>query len=218
MERPKNLTNSKTKNSVRIVILFHLVGLAGLSITAVQPLFLQLVPYHLVFMLVILCFNHQNIDTKFMVFFACIYIAGFMVEWVGVHTALLFGKYQYGKTLGLKLYGIPLTMGINWFLLIYATGTMLQHIPIKNLLLRILAGATGLVALDVLIEPAAIKYDYWHWQDAVVPMANYVCWFVISALLLLVFEICRFKKQTVIGAVLLVSQFLFFLGLLANTH
>ncbi|MFD2144870.1 carotenoid biosynthesis protein [Mucilaginibacter antarcticus] len=217
MERPKNISDPKTAQLIRIILIFHVVGFVGLSLVLSRPLFLHLVPFHLLLMMVILIISHNKRDSKFMLFFLVVFIAGFMAEWLGVHTGILFGNYQYGKTLGIRLDGIPIIMGVNWFLLIYAAGTALQQVAIKQMWLRVLIGATGLMALDVLIEPIAIKFDYWHWASPSVPVANYVCWFAISVLLLFVFEVCRFKTQSIVGAVLLVSQFLFFLGLLANT-
>lgn len=217
MERPENLSDKKTAQAIRIVIIFHLVGLIGLSLGASRSLFLFLVPFHLLLMMAILTMNHQKRDTKFYLFFLVVFITGYIVEWVGVHTGVLFGNYAYGGTLGPKLDGIPVIMGINWFLLIYAVGTAMRYTAIKPIWLRVLTGAGILVLLDFLIEPAAIKFNYWQWFNGVIPLSNYVCWFIISAFLLLVFELCKFKKQNLVGAVLLISQFLFFLGLLADS-
>lgn len=217
MERPKNISDQKTTFAIRLILIFHLVGLIGLSVTAIKPLFIQLVPYHLLLMVVILCFNHRKFDTKFVLFFLVMFITGFIAEWVGVHTGVLFGSYVYKDTLGVKIDGIPVMMGANWFLLSYAAGTSLQQTTIKQMWLRVLVGATALALLDLLIEPAAKKFNYWQWLSTTVPIANYVCWFILSALLLFVFELCRFKKQSVVGLVLLVSQLLFFLALLSES-
>jgi putative membrane protein len=217
MEGPKNISDKKTAQAIRLIIIFHLVGLVGLSVTFTKPLFLQLVPFHLLLMMAILGINHKKFDTKFMLFFLVMFITGFIAEWIGVHTGVIFGDYVYGDTLGFKIDGIPVIMGANWFLLIYAAGTSLQQTTIKQMWLRILIGATTLVLLDLLIEPAAIKFNYWHWLGTAIPVSNYICWFILSALLLFVFELCRFKKQSMIGLILLVSQFLFFLGLLSES-
>jgi putative membrane protein len=217
MEGPKNITDKKTAQAIRLVLIFHLVGLVGLSVALTRPLFLMLVPFHLLLMTAILSIDHKKFDTKFVLFFLVMFITGFIAEWVGVHTGILFGDYLYGDTLGIKIDGIPFLMGANWFLLIYAAGTSLQQTTIKQMWLRVLIGATALVLLDLLIEPAAIKFDYWHWVNTAVPVTNYICWFILSILLLFVFEFCRFKKQSMVGLVLLVSQFLFFLGLLSES-
>ncbi len=221
MERPKNIKptilspikNPRTTIAVRLVIIFHLVGLVGLSIATLRPLFLQLVPYHLLLMTIILLVAHNKFGARIALFFALVFILSFAIEWAGVHTGQLFGNYSYGKTLGLSVDGVPLIMGINWFLLIYTIGVSLQQIRFKSTWLRLFAGALALVLLDILIEPVAMRLDYWHWAGVHPPIQNYVCWFVISFVLLFLFEQMHFKKQSIVGAALLVSQFIFFAAL-----
>ncbi|GAA4336640.1 hypothetical protein GCM10023149_45660 [Mucilaginibacter gynuensis] len=196
-----------------IVALFHFVGLIGFAIPALVPLFLQLVPFHLLLMLAVLLYSHESFSGKFLLFALLIFIAGFTAEWIGVHTGLLFGSYAYGKTLGTKVFDIPLMIGVNWLLLIYAAGTVLQHSGIKQPVVRIALGAVVLVLLDYLIEPVAILFDYWQWQSAGIPLKNYICWFLVSALMLAVFELFLFKKQGFVGLALLIAQFVFFIVL-----
>ncbi|MES2379363.1 MAG: carotenoid biosynthesis protein [Bacteroidota bacterium] len=216
MERPKNIKSFKATLPVRLVIIFHLVGIVGLSITETKPLFLTLVPYHLLLMMGILFFTHIRFGQRFVLFFLLIFTAGFAAEWAGVHTGQLFGNYVYGPTLGFGVDGIPLIMGVNWFLLVYSVGVTLQYIGIKHLALRVLLGALLLVLLDFVIEPAAIKFNYWHWAVGVAPVNNYICWFVLGAILVLIFELFKFKKQSIVGVVLLISQFIFFIALLSE--
>lgn len=216
MERPENIKSLKASIPVRLVILFHLVGIIGLSIPETKPLFLILVPYHLLLMMGILFFTHDKFNSRFALFFVLIFISGFAVEWAGVHTGQLFGSYAYGPTLGFGVDGIPLIMGVNWFLLVYSVGVTLQYSGIKHIALRLLSGALLLVLLDMVIEPAAVKFNYWHWAGGVAPVTNYSCWFVLGAALLLVFELFRFKKQSIVGMVLLISQFIFFIALLSE--
>jgi putative membrane protein len=147
------------------------------------------------------------------VFFLIISILGFSAEWFGIHTHRFFGDYNYGSTLGFKLSGVPIIIGCNWFLLIYATGVLMQRSCFKSFILRAFAGALLLVLLDALIEPVAIRLDYWHWINSVIPLKNYTCWFGVSVLMLLLFEAFRFKQQGVVAVVFLLSQFAFF-GLL----
>ena len=213
MERPQNITRG-TIISVLLIVLFHLVGLIGLSVNSLRPLFLQIVPWHLLLMLAIVFFNHQYIDARFILFALLIWATGYGAEWTGIHTGQLFGNYYYGKTLGAKLYDVPLIIGVNWFLLIYSTGVLLQRSRLKNAFARIIAGAIILVLLDVLIEPTAIHLDYWHWAGAAIPIKNYICWFLLSGLMLFVFKIFRFKKQNIVAPVLLLTQALFFAALL----
>ncbi|MCC8425435.1 carotenoid biosynthesis protein [Mucilaginibacter sp. UR6-11] len=217
MERPQDINSfratrkeKRDANAVRIVAIFHLVGLIGLSITVARPLFLHLVPFHLLLMTLVVFYSHDRFDTKFIFFFALVFITGFTVEWLGVHTGQLFGNYAYGKTLGFAVNGVPLIMGANWFLLIYSTGVSLKQLRIKSAWLRVLTGALLLVMLDLLIEPVAGRLNYWQWADNSTHIQNYACWFIISLVLLFVFEKFRFNKQNMVGPAILASQFIFF--------
>jgi putative membrane protein len=207
MERPENI---KRGIAITIIILFHLVGLIGLLMPLSRSLFLQLVPYHLLLMSVVIIFTHQPLNKQFILFMLLIVALGFMAEWIGIHKAWLFGNYAYGDTLGIKVSGVPLIIGVNWFLLIYSAGVLMQRIRLKNIWLRIITGAIILVVLDMLIEPVAVRFNYWHWADNTIPVKNYICWFLLSGLLLFMFEEFGFKKQSMVGVVLLVAQFVFF--------
>jgi putative membrane protein len=207
MERPTRLSAKAAKI---IIVLFHTVGLIGMMLPATQTLFLKIVPFHLLLMLLVIFLSHKYIDERFVGFVVLIYLSGFAAEWIGVHKAWVFGDYVYGKTLGVSVLDIPLTIGINWFLLIYSAGVTMQQLRIKNSWARIILGALALVLLDVLIEPVAVKFDYWHWADGIIPLKNYIGWFIVSGLMLWVFEQFKFRKQSWAAPVLLGVQFVFF--------
>lgn len=209
MERSQSLSITP-KAAIFIIVLFHLVGLIGLSLSATRPLFLQIVPFHLLLMLFIVVFGHKKLSSNFGIFLLIIFWLGFLAEWVGVHKGWLFGNYAYDSTLGLKLSGIPLMIGVNWFLLIYATGVAMQRSRLKSTFFRVTTGAILLVLLDVLIEPIAIQFNYWHWNSPAIPLKNYVCWFLVSVMMLYIFELFSFKKQSIAAPVLLITQFVFF--------
>lgn len=209
MERPQNL-NITPRIAIVIIILFHLVGLVGLSFPATRPLFLQIVPFHLLLMLGVIVLGHHKLNSRFGIFILVVFWLGFLAEWIGVHKGWLFGNYAYGKTLGIKLSDIPLMIGVNWFLLIYAVGVTMQRGRLKSAFFRVVTGAAILVLLDVLIEPVAIRFDYWAWVNNSIPLKNYVCWFGVSAVMLYIFELFSFKKQSMAAPVLLITEFVFF--------
>ncbi|MBB6130255.1 carotenoid biosynthesis protein [Mucilaginibacter lappiensis] len=220
MERAQDLKNplnmiatGSQRVSIIIIILFHVVGLIGCSLPATDVLFLKLVPWHLLLMTVVIMYNHNQLGSRFFLFVLLVFIIGFTAELIGVHTGWLFGNYAYGETLGIQLFRIPLMIGVNWFLLIYSTGVLLQRSRIKNSIVRILAGAAIMLLLDVLIEPIAIHFDYWHWTNNHIPIKNYVCWFGLSAVLLFIFDQFKFKQQSIVAPVLLIAQFVFFMAL-----
>ncbi len=175
-----------------------------------RPLFLQIVPFHLLLMLFLVVINHQKPDRKFVLFILVIMVLGFAAEWIGVHKHWLFGNYVYDTALGFKADQIPLMIGLNWFLLIYSCGTLMQKIPVKEASLKILLGAIVLVLLDLLIEPVAIRSNYWHWLTAEIPLKNYTCWLLVSILMLTIFQKFKFTQQSWVAPVLLLMQFMFF--------
>ena len=199
--------------AVIIIILFHVVGLVGFIVPPFDAVFLNIVPWHLLLMTAVILYSHKHDGGKLAVFGLLIFVIGFMAEYIGVHTGWLFGNSAYGETLGIKLFNIPLMIGVNWFLLIYATGVSMRRSRINNMLVRVITGALVLVLLDMLIEPIAIHFDYWHWSNGSIPVKNYVCWFLLSALLLFIFEQFKFQRQSIVATVLLVMQFVFFMGL-----
>lgn len=205
---------SKEKLSIGLVILFHAVGLAGFFVPNLQMLFLKLVPYHLLLMLVIVGYNHNRPDFRSALFAAVIFIIGYAVEWIGVNTHWLFGNYRYGLVLGYKLGNIPLMIGVNWLMLVYATGCLMQRTALTTVL-RIGIGAALMVLLDLLIEPVAVNFNYWHWANhggpLNAPLKNYADWFMVSLLMLCIFELFKFKRQNAVGLSVLLAQFVFFI-------
>ena len=209
MERAQNMIISP-RIAIIIIIIFHIVGVAGLSIPALHPVFLQMVPWHIMLMLLMIILSHHPVNSRFWIFILITFWAGFFLEWIGVHKNWIFGSYAYGQTLGVKVLGIPLTIGVNWFLLVYAAGVTMQRSRLRSIYLRIITGALLLVVLDLLIEPVAIKFDYWHWTNNIIPLKNYLGWFLVSAAMLCLFEHFNFKKQSLAAPLLLITQFLFF--------
>jgi putative membrane protein len=217
MEGKKNLSprfisgNSKEKASILTIALFHVVGALGFLLAGIDTHFLSLVPWHLLLMAGIVIYNHDRLNVRFLTFVLITSCLGFLAEFIGVHTGWLFGNYNYGHTLGLKLFDVPVMIGVNWFLLIYSTGVIMQRSRVKNTFIRVLTGGAILTFLDVLIEPIAIHFDYWHWTFKAIPLTNYLCWFLLSALMLFIFELFKFKQQNKAAPTLLFMQFVFFL-------
>ncbi|AYQ33845.1 carotenoid biosynthesis protein [Runella sp. SP2] len=190
----------------------HLTGLAGLFLTESEEFFKSLVPFHLVTSLFIMMIFHQDWNRSFVIYCIVTYLIGFGVEALGVHTGLIFGHYQYGETLGWKVIGVPLTIGLNWLALIYSAGILMVDWKVSSPI-RIIVIAFCVVFLDFLIEPVAITYDFWSWENNTIPLQNYVAWFIISAGLLWYFERANFRKENPVAFMYVLAQCSFFWGL-----
>lgn len=207
----KKFLNEKKNVSIAIIILFHIIGIIGFSNEPLTEIFKLLVPFHLLLMLFVVLWNNESWNKNFYYFFGIVFLVSFLVEMTGTNTGLIFGEYTYGATLGLKLWNTPLMIGVNWFLLVYGVGAALQYLKHQNKYISTAIGASILVILDSLIEPIAIKFDYWQWLDNKVPLQNYVAWWLLSYVFVLIFNRLHFNKQNFVAVILLIVQFLFFI-------
>lgn len=204
---------NKTIICTIFIVMFHLVGLYGFLNSDLEQLFIALVPYHLLLMLSLLAISTDDFSFNFRVFAIIVYLAGFFIEVIGVNTGLVFGSYTYGEALGFKLFSTPLLIGVNWLILVYCTGVFLEQFKIKSSFFFSLLGALILLSLDFLIEPIAIRFDYWSWAGGQIPLQNYLGWYLFSFLLFWIFRGLDFQKQNKAAIVLLFAQAGFFLAL-----
>ena len=175
----------------------------------------------------LLIWTQSNKNIYFYLFiFTCAGV-GIAAEIVGVNTGFLFGDYKYGGVLGLKILSVPLLIGINWFVIIFCCGIFVHTFLVKiinkiavekkepPMLLKslsvIIDGATLAVFFDWLMEPVAVKLGYWQWINGEIPFFNYVSWFIISIILLSVFQHSKFSKHNKFAVNLLLIQLMFFL-------
>jgi uncharacterized membrane protein len=192
-----------------IISVFYLVGIIGLSMPAFRPYFQALTPFHLLLSFGILLLFHTDWNKSFLVFSFSAFLIGFGSEVLGVHTGFPFGNYVYGTVLGIKLLDVPLMIGINWLLLVYLTGNLFEK-RVKNNYLAAALGAGLMVAIDFLIEPVAIGLDFWTWEGGIIPLSNYIGWFVVAYLIHLIYRKALFHKNNRVSAFLMLNLTIFF--------
>ena len=222
----KNYTIRK-RIALFLAILFHGFGAWGLQ-TEYYDFFLQNTALNLVLMAGLLIWTQEAKDRSFWIFAALAFATGMITEMIGVNTGLLFGDYVYGSVMGPKLNGVPYLIGVNWFVVMLAAGTTMQILldglwkgnPAMSISARkrwsmlsiVIDGALLATAFDWVMEPVAVKLGFWTWLGTgKIPLLNYLCWFVISAMLMVAFHRCRFPKRNLFAVHLLIIQTLFFL-------
>jgi bisanhydrobacterioruberin hydratase len=193
-----------------LLVIFHVVGLIGMSSSFVGT-FIKLTPFNLILSLFVLLAFHPKYDKRFWLFSLTTVAIGIGVEWIGVHTGMLFGSYYYTSVFGYRLDGIPILIGINWLMLTIICGE-LASMFLKKKPLRILVGALLMLALDFIIEPVAIRYEFWVWQGDHIPWTNYLTWFIVGLPLQFVYQWSKMGNN-LIAKWLFISQVLFFIGL-----
>lgn len=205
------MTDLKKDNlAIAILLLLYIVGIGALWFD-VHPDFILLTPVNLLISLGLMLWRHPAKDRALWIFVGICYIAGFVVEMAGVQTGLIFGEYKYGKVLGLKLWGTPLLIGVNWVMLVYTSAVVVDRLwGEMPLLPRIALAAAIMVALDVLIEPVAVAFGFWSWERGIIPLQNYIAWYVLAFALIALFYKLKGRVFNKAALALLVLQFLFF--------
>lgn len=195
--------------SLSILVLMHVVGIVGL-LSPYQEIFRLLTPVNLMVSALLLSLNHSDRSTRFVWASALIFSFGFMVELVGVHTGIIFGEYRYGATLGPKLMGVPVIIGLNWLLIVYCIASLMEAIKIPTWL-KVVSGSVLAVLIDMLIEPVAMKYDFWTWSKYTVPLQNYIGWFITSMIMFSILYLFKVKTENRIALGYYFIQLFFFL-------
>lgn len=194
------------------LMIIYGVGLVGIILPEWRELVLPLTPFNLLLTLGALVYVNRPLSGKSISLMAVIFLIGFLVEVAGVATGILFGQYEYGNTLGYMLFDVPLVIGVNWLFLSICTHAITNRITTDPFIL-VPTAALLMVLLDVLVEPVAIRLDFWQWQGDIIPIQNYIMWFITASLIhLLMF---RFKIRWDFGSALFVFglQLAFFVAL-----
>lgn len=195
--------------SIFLIVSAHIAGFLGLQWHVTRAWFEWLVPFNLVLTAFVLFSAHQDWSWRFGVFSLVAGLGGFLLEVAGVATKMIFGDYWYETSLGFQLWRVPLTIALNWWVLLYVCGVIAEQTRLA-VLPKILIGASLMTFLDYWIEPVAMRFHFWNWAGGVVPLQNYVAWFVASCLLLGVFYSLQFRKQNALAYWVYGAQLAFF--------
>lgn len=196
------------------IVIIYVVGIIG---TLLAPqLFQPLTAPNLILTTFILLIFGDVKNRNFWIFTGFIFLAGLFIEILGVKTGKIFGVYYYGEALGLKFAEVPLTIGLNWIFLSLSSLSISQSIT-KNKIASSFIGAILMVFLDSLIEPLCSKLDYWYWQNDLIPIQNFIAWFIISFVFNYIGSQIKFNKYNSMAMIIFVLQIAFFICLhLAN--
>ena len=186
------------------------VGIVGHIIPATRNLMLLLTPLTLfITSTVVIISLLKEKQTALFLWLIAFYVVTFFIEVAGVKTGLIFGEYVYGDTLGFKILDVPLIIGINWVLIVLGTIGVAKVLAKNSKFIPIIAAAIA-VAFDYILEPVAIKYNYWIWAGNSVPLQNYAAWFMISFFAAFVFVKLKISFETKIPQHYLFIQAVFF--------
>jgi len=115
----------------------------------------------------------------------------YLAEYLGSHTGIPFGKYQYSALLQPQIARVPLLIPLAWMMMLPPAWAIAQFITRKTGRdWRFIAiTALAFTAWDLFLDPQMTGWDFWIWaqpgQYFGIPLSNYLGWLVVSSLLTL---------------------------------
>ena len=195
---------------IRQCMVFYMIGAAGFIFPLSRTFFIHLTLIALTLSFLVLIFFHSSSHVKRdLLVLTGIFLAGFIIEAIGVNTGRIFGSYQYGETLGFKIYQTPLYIGVNWVFITYTALSLAEKISKRQLVQCLLAPSLMLI-YDILLEQLAPKMDMWHWRQFPAPIQNYMAWWLIGLVFTIVLRFSRIDTKNPLAVPLFICQFAFF--------
>lgn len=211
MEAKKIIISNK---EIAFLYIIFFVGIVGHLYGPLRNLMLLLTPATLLLTgLIVLFYSYKSSTNNFLLWAAFTYIITFLFEVIGVKTGMIFGEYNYGSTLGIKLFDVPLIIGFNWVFVILGS-IAISRLMTDNIFLSSIISAFIAFIFDLILEPIAIKLDYWSWSEGIIPIQNYLAWFVIAFIASVFFLKLNLKLRSDISIHYFFIQLVFFIILL----
>lgn len=191
-------------------IIFYLVGILGIITPVTHHFFQKLIPFALILSAFGLSIYNLKFDAGTFIIYLFVYSAAFIIEFIGVKTGAIFGHYEYGQSLGLKILNTPLIIGLNWLMLVYLTSSIARKI-IKQSYFQIFTAALLMVGYDFVLEHVAPQLDMWYWQNNAIPLKNYISWFILAFVFHILFRVFKLNTANRLAPFMFICQTLFFI-------
>lgn len=199
-----------------VIALFYIVGAFQLGRPEMRATYAGMTPLVLLFSMLFLTIYDRSTDRPKLLLFALIVaLASFGVEVWGVATGYVFGGYAYGSELGTKVAETPLLIGLNWILLVYMSGAMVNTLP-RNPLYAIVLPSAFMIGYDIVMEQVAPRMDMWSWEGGIIPLQNYIVWGVLAVLFHALRYVMKIPIRNRMAGFLFVVQVLFFVIILMS--
>jgi putative membrane protein len=196
-----------------IMLVFYAVGLAGHLIGASRSRMQAMTPFVLlIFGLAAMVPVLLEARRGVLLWSALVLAVTFILEATGTATGKIFGPYTYGPTLGWRLFDVPVVIALNWLLVILGFTLLARRWTRRPLPASFLAAALA-AAFDVLLEPVAVRLQYWTWQTPSIPLQNTLAWFLIALASSLAFMALGLSARSRLPTRYVLIQTLFFAGL-----
>lgn len=211
MDRMIDYLRIQRIKTILFFVVLYLVGLAGLTNPLTHDFFLGATPLILLGNFTAILLFHQpviNHSTRWT--FVLIFLVCLAIEMVGVATQKVFGSYVYGDALGIKLFNVPLMIGVNWVMVTYCSASIAEWTR-KSKSVQVVLAATIMVIYDMIMEQVAPYLDMWYWNGKTIPLRNYIIWFLLGLVFVGYMKYKRVSTINPIAPAILICQICFFL-------
>ncbi len=145
-------------------------------------------------------------------------LVGLIMEYVGINYGLPFGRYEYLKFEGAKVFGVPIPIIFAWGVYLYISYIAASYLytgVARDLLTSLL-----MVILDMAVDPVMTDLEVWKWETTGpwfgIPTENFIGWFFTSYISLLLYRaIARDDLKGSLGVTKLLPYFSTFLSIIA---
>ena len=100
-------------------------------------------------------------------------------------------------------------IGINWAVISFITAAISSRLT-SNFWGSVIIGSCLMLGLDFLMEPLASIFDFWHFEGGIIPIKNYIAWFITSFLLQTLIRKTIVFEDSYYPIHLFISQVIFF--------
>lgn len=210
----KTLFKNKESFFTYLIIIFFLAGLIFHLIPYTQKYVLAITDITMLLTnSIVLFFVLREQKNKILLYWSILtFILTFLTELIGVRTGLIFGTYQYGQTMLIQLFNIPVVIGMNWVILMLGSYSLAQ-MTFRRAVFVPLFSSLLIVGFDFLMEEVAMKLDYWQWAGNKIPLQNYIAWFFISLIFSTILVLFKVNVESKILKVYFLIQLGFFIVL-----
>lgn len=207
MTRLRNLPPAEVK---KFIWIFYAIGLLGMGIPFSREIFQALIPVNLLVAFLVLLITDRSDLKKIIPYSVIVFGIAYAIEAIGVNSGKIFGDYTYGWALGPRLFDTPLVIGWNWLMLLYISTISVSTFTKDRYVISFLV-AVLMVAYDFLLERPAGYLEMWTWSGDVIPLQNYLAWFIISWIFSGALQLMKPRLVNPVASTMLGVQMLFFL-------
>jgi putative membrane protein len=206
------LRNLSVKQINRFIWIFYTIGIVGYGMPWTREFFTYLVPLNILISFIILLITDKSNQKQLLPIALGIFVFGYLIEVIGVNTGLVFGEFSFGKSLGPKLFGVPIFIGWYWLMLAYCSNIIVSRFTENRYFISFLATVL-MVVFDMVLEGPAGVLEMWKWTWTNVPMMNFLSWFIISWIINGIIQLRNPKLDNPVAGTLYGANFAFLLCL-----